>query len=165
MQKANRMLKWLAVVLVIAAVALAGCLGPQPKPGEVFQCVADSNLEKNIAPEASLEEFTCVFKKFEGGNNLHFKVALKNISKQPQRYKVNIFLDNGKAVGGLIPRKTKDGLVQPGETASFVYPVTKMTQKPKAVIRITLPHVKRIILCMPMIRSETIINPKGTTKA
>ena len=39
-------------------------LDPEPKPGEVFQCVAESKLEKNIADEASLEEFSCVFKKF-----------------------------------------------------------------------------------------------------
>jgi hypothetical protein len=134
MQNANRMSTWLWVFLVITAVALAGCLGPQPKPGEVFQCVADGKLEKNIAPEASLEAFTCVFNKFEGENNLHFNVTLKNVSSQPQRYKVNIFMDNGKAVGGLIPRKTKKGLVQPGQIASFTYPVPKMAKKPKAVM-------------------------------
>jgi len=120
-------------LLVIAAVALAGCLGPQPKPGEVFQCVAADKLEKNIAAEASLEEFSCVFKKWSGSDTLHFKVALKNVSDQPQRYKVNIFLDNGKAVGGLIPRKTKKGLVQPGQSASFVYPVQGVTKKPKSI--------------------------------
>ncbi len=133
MKKAGRMSKWLWVLLVIAAVTLAGCLGPQPKPGEVFQCVAESKLEKNIVAEASLGEFSCVFKKWEGSDTLHFKVALKNASDEPQRYKVNIFLDNGKAVGGLIPRKTKKGLVQPGQTASFVYPVKDMAKKPKAI--------------------------------
>ncbi len=58
---------------------------------------------------------------------------MKNISDQPQRYKVNIFLDNGKAVGGLIPRKTKDGLVAPGQTASFEYPVGGMDCSPKSI--------------------------------
>jgi hypothetical protein len=64
---------------------------------------------------------------------LHFKVGVKNTSSQPQRYRVNIFLANGKAVGGLIPRKVKKGLVQPGQTASFVYPVGGMGKKPKAI--------------------------------
>jgi hypothetical protein len=64
---------------------------------------------------------------------LHFNVAVKNVSDTPQRFRVNIFLDNGKAVGGLIPRKTKDGLVPPGETATFVYPVKDMDRGPKAV--------------------------------
>lgn len=133
MQNASRMSKWLWVLLVIAAVTLAGCLGPQHKPGEVFTCVAEGKLEKNIAAEASLEEFSCVFKKWEGSDTLHFKVALKNVSSEPQRYKVNIFLDNGKAVGGLIPRKTKKGLVKPGETKSFTYPVKNMTKEAKAI--------------------------------
>ena len=133
MQKASRTSKWLWVLLVMTAVALAGCLGPQHKPGEVFPCVADGKLDKTIAAEASLEEFSCVFKKWEGADTLHFKVALKNVSSEPQRYKVNIFLDNGKAVGGLIPRKTKKGLVQPGATASFVYPVKNMTKEPKGI--------------------------------
>jgi hypothetical protein len=60
-------------------------------------------------------------------------MVLTNISDQPQRYRVNIFLDNGKAVGGLIPRKTKKGLVKPGETASFVYPVKGMDRGPGSV--------------------------------
>jgi hypothetical protein len=46
---------------------------------------------------------------------------------------VNIFLDNGKAVGGLLPRKTKKGLVKPGQTVNFVYPVKDMYEKPKAI--------------------------------
>ena len=134
MQKASRMSKWLWVLLVMAAVVLAGCLGPQHKPGEVFPCTADGKLEKSIAAEASLEEFSCVFKKWEGVDTLHFKVGLKNVSSEEQRYKVNIFLDNGKAVGGLIPRKTKKGLVQPGATASFTYPVKDMTREPGGIV-------------------------------
>jgi hypothetical protein len=60
------------------------------------------------------------------------------VSDTPQRYRVNIFLDNGKAVGGLLPRKTKKGLVKPGQTVSFVYPVKNMTRKPGSIdIRIT----------------------------
>ena len=64
---------------------------------------------------------------------LHFKVGVKNVSGQPQRFRVNIFLDNDKAIGGLIPRKTKKGLVKPGATASFVYPVKGMSDKANAV--------------------------------
>jgi len=36
-------------------------------------------------------------------------------------------LENGKAVGGLLPRKTKKGLVKPGATAKFSYPVKGVT--------------------------------------
>ena len=84
-------------------------------------------------PEAELAEFSCVMKEWSGSDTLHFNVAVKNVSDTPQRFRVNIFLDNGKAVGGLIPRKTKDGLVQPGDTAKFVYPVKDMDRGPKSV--------------------------------
>ena len=78
-------------------------------------------------------DFSCVLKNWEGSDTLHFNVTLKNVSDQPQRYKVNIFMDNGKAVGGLIPRTTKKGLVEPGQTASFEYPVSGMHCGPKSI--------------------------------
>jgi hypothetical protein len=123
----------LAVISVLACLICAGCAGPKPKPGEVFSCAADGKIEKSVAPEAELAEFSCVMKEWSGSDTLHFNVAVKNVSDTPQRFRVNIFLDNGKAVGGLIPRKTKDGLVPPGETATFVYPVKDMDRGPKAV--------------------------------
>ncbi len=102
--------------------------------GDCSPCVAENQLEKTVAPEAELETFTCLFKEWEGSKTLHFKVAIKNVSAQAQRFRVNIFLDNGKAVGGLIPRKTKKGLIEPGKSGSFVYPVKGMTTKPKSLI-------------------------------
>ncbi len=124
---------WLLVILVASGLALAGCAGAKPKPGEVFSCVAEGKLDKTIAPEAQLEDFSCVFKEKWGSETLHFNVAVKNVSNTDQRFKVNIFMDNGKAVGGLLPRKTKKGLVKPGQTVKFVYPVKDMPEKPKAI--------------------------------
>ncbi len=124
---------FLGICTLAACLITAGCAGPAPKPGEAFPCAADSKIEKTIAPEAELVDFSCMMKKWEGIDTLHFNVMLKNISDQPQRYRVNIFLDNGKAVGGLIPRKTAKGLVAPGETAGFVYPVGGMTCAPDSI--------------------------------
>lgn len=123
----------LGIATVLACLIVAGCAGPQPKPGEVFPCAADSKIAKTIAPEAELADFSCVMKKWEGSDTLHFNVAVKNISDQPHRYRVHIFLDNGKAVGGLIPRTTKEGLVEPGQSQSFVYPVSGMDRAPKSI--------------------------------
>lgn len=100
---------------------------------ETFACVSKAKLDQTIAPQAQLEDFSCSLQKWKGEKVLHFHVRIKNVSEKPQRFRVNIFLDNGKAVGGLIPRKTKKGLVKPGASASFVYPVRGMTGKPKAV--------------------------------
>ena len=127
---------WLLVILAAFGLALISCAGTNPKPGEVFTCVAEGKLDKTIAPEAELEDFSCVFKKWEGSETLHFNVAIKNVSSEDQRFKVNIFLDNGKGVGGLIPSTTRKGLVKPGQTAKFVYPVKGMDKKPKAIMLI-----------------------------
>lgn len=114
---------WILLIFAAGVLALTGCMTAKPKPGEIFSCAKESEVSKTIAPEASLENFSCVVKKWDGANTLHFNVAVKNISNEDQRFKVNIFLENGKAVGGLLPRKTKKGLVKPGATAEFTYPV------------------------------------------
>jgi hypothetical protein len=124
---------WLLAILATACLLLAGYAIATDKPGEVFPCVADGNLEKIVTSEAMLEDFSCVFKRWEGSETLHFNVAIKNISDTDQRFKVNIFLDNGKGVGGLIPRKVKSGLVKPGEIAKFTYPVSGMNKKPQSL--------------------------------
>jgi hypothetical protein len=132
MNRFQRVLGILVTVVGTAAI-LSGCATTTPEPGEIFPCAADSNINKSISPEAELTDFSCVLDKWEGSDTLHFNVSIKNISDQPQRYKVNIFLDNGKAVGGLIPRKTKKGLVEPGQTSSFVYPVSGMDKGPESI--------------------------------
>ncbi|HHP7233073.1 MAG TPA: hypothetical protein ACFCUC_00455 [Desulfobacterales bacterium] len=133
--------------MLILALALVGCTGqsvrytPADAP-QVFPCVAEDRLEKSIAPEAELRELSCSFKKYEGADTLHFNVMIRNVSTTPQRFRVNIFCDNGKAVGGLIPRKSGDGLVAPGEDAQFVYPVVDMPETPDSmmlVIRTATP--------------------------
>jgi len=121
------MLAATGLVLTCSGQVLAG------SDSETFACVPQANLDQTIAPQARLEDFSCSLKKWKGEKVLHFHVKIKNVSEKPQRFRVNIFLDNGKAVGGLIPRKTKKGLVKPGASAAFVYPVRGMTGKPQAV--------------------------------
>ena len=129
--------RWGLMVMAVMALVVTGCAAKRLTPvnaPEVFPCAAENEVVKEIAPEAELAEFSCSFKKWEGIETLHLKVALKNVSPKPQRYRVNIFLDNGKAVGGLIPRKTTKGLVAPGDTAAFVYPVKKTVFQPKGLM-------------------------------
>ena len=137
MKQFNWVSLWLTLIVVAAVLALTGCAGkgytPENAPSE-FVCAVNNNVDIDIAGGAELADFTCFFKKWEGAETLHFRVAVKNLSDKPQRYKVNIFLDNDKAVGGLIPRRTGKGLVEPGQTASFEYPVKGVTRQPKEVI-------------------------------
>ena len=121
---------WLLLFFAAGVLALTGCMTAKPKPGDVFSCAKDSDINKTISPEAALENFSCVLKNWEGEDTLHFNVAVKNISNEDQRFKVNIFLENGKAVGGLLPRKTNKGLIKPGGIAKFTYPVKGVTGSP-----------------------------------
>jgi hypothetical protein len=130
----GRLVRLVAISAILGLVLIGCTTGYTPKNApETFACVPDSQLMKQIAPEAELAEFSCSFKKWEGNETLHFKVGVKNVSNTPQRYRINIFLDNGKAVGGLIPRKTAKGLVAPGTTQTFEYPVSQMPRQPKSV--------------------------------
>ena len=134
MKRFERVVRLLGIIAILTCLVCLGCAGPKPKPGEVFPCAADSQIGKTIAAEAELTDFSCVLKKWEGSDTLHFNVTLKNVSDQPQRYRVNIFLDNDKAVGGLIPRKTSKGLIEPGQSASFEYPVSGMASGPESIM-------------------------------
>jgi hypothetical protein len=125
-----------AFVLAAAGLLMSGCAGPGSKPDTSLapdQCVSPKNLDQDITPEAQVEALTCSFKKYEGVQTLHMKVGVKNISDKPQRFRVNIFLDNGKAAGGLIPRTLKGGLMEPDKSMSFEYPFLQMTEKPKEI--------------------------------
>jgi hypothetical protein len=122
----------LALGLAASTPALAD-QEPAAAAPEYFACVPEGKLTKHIAPEAKLEDFRCFYAPYKEMHSLHFLVTVQNASKSEQRYRVNIFLDNGKAVGGLIPRKTKKGLIAPGASASFKYPVKGMDAKPGAV--------------------------------
>lgn len=124
----------LVMLALLAALFLfTGCMTATAGPKPQSACINPTDLNKVIASEASLEEFSCEMKKWKGAETLHLKVAVKNTSQKERRYKVNIFLENGKAVGGLLPRKTKNGLVKPGQTISFLYPVKGMTGSPGKV--------------------------------
>ncbi|WP_457553197.1 hypothetical protein [Desulfobacula sp.] len=124
-------IKFSLVLFIFAAGVLALTGGMTlARAADVFPCAKASDITRTIAPEASLEAFTCILKKWEGADTLHFNVAVKNISAEDQRFKVNIFLENGKAVGGLLPRKIKKGLIKPGDTAKFTYPVKGVTGPP-----------------------------------
>ncbi|MCF8146319.1 MAG: hypothetical protein K9N21_20630 [Deltaproteobacteria bacterium] len=134
MKQCKGVFLWMVVIGAAVCLGLWAGMGGMAQAAEGdFACAQEDKISKDISPEAQLEGLTCFFKKYEGAQVLHFKLAVKNVSDTPQRYRVHIFLDNGKAVGGLIPAKTKKGLVKPGQSAEFVYPVTGMTDKAGSV--------------------------------
>jgi len=90
--------------------------------------------EKGVkAPEATLQvcptakittlEYFVKKSKFSGGPKLHMKIGIKNISDQPHRYRVSIFLPDGASSGGFYPRKGKPPVLKPGEEKERTFPM------------------------------------------
>ncbi len=115
---------WFGAVLVATALLLAGA---SMSLAGALSCEGAKKIEAEVSTGAELVSVDCAYKDYQTHNSLHFEVKINTTSDQPPRYRVNIFLANGKAVGGRIPDKGKPPVLQPGEEASFTYPVQGMT--------------------------------------
>ncbi len=108
------MLTGLVAALAVMALTLGGCAAvekemAQPAPEKLLACAVQGKVVQAIAPEAKLVGLECSYKKFDGVKSLAVKVTLQNVSQEDQRFRVNIFLDNGKGMGGLIPARPTRG--------------------------------------------------------
>jgi hypothetical protein len=120
----------LMLILLAYVLALTGCATyNSPAASSGLSCAEAGTIDAQVAPEAEVVGLDCSFKDYKGVKSLHFDVKLKNVSTSDQRYRVNLFLDNGKAVGGLLPRKGKPPVIKPGEEESFTYPIQGMAEK------------------------------------
>lgn len=103
---------WALAVLMLAALALwavPAVAEMQPK----------TNFE--VVTSADVTNFSYAIKKYKGKQRLHVTVGLKNVSKVPKRFRVNIWLPDGVSSGGFYPRKT--GTIAPGKTLSQTWPM------------------------------------------
>jgi hypothetical protein len=121
-----------ALVLLCGALALmivAGCAETKYIPKGEVACAAD--ITWNVVPQADITSFSCTVAEFKKEPAVTFKVGVKNVSDKDQRFRVQIFLLNeGKAVGGLVPRKGKPPVLKAGQEKSVTYPVIKATELP-----------------------------------
>lgn len=109
----------LITVMLFACVSALSC-ATTGKPAKV-DCKA--TIDWQIAEQAEITSFACEVGTFKKKTALIFTVSIKNITKEPQRYRLNIFLlDQDKAAGHLIPRKGKPPVVKPGETKTVKIP-------------------------------------------
>jgi hypothetical protein len=107
-------------ICLVLTFGFYGCASKAGAP-EVVNCPASISWE--VAPEAQLTQFDCTMGIHGGQTSLIFDVGLMNVTDQPHRYRVNVFLeDMDKAVGALIPRKGKPPVVEPGKTATAKMP-------------------------------------------
>jgi hypothetical protein len=119
-------------ILLACTLALTGVVAT-PAASAGLSCAEAGSIDAQVVDEAEVVGFDCSFKDYKGVKSLHFDVKLKNVSSADQRYRVNLFMDNGKAVGGLLPRKGKPPVIKPGEEASFTYPIQGMAEKAGSV--------------------------------
>jgi hypothetical protein len=116
---------------------VAGCttVGSGEKAG------CSPNVEYQVTPEAEVTQLACERGTHKGEPSLIFTAGVKNISSEPSRYRVNIFLmDMDKAAGHLIPRKGKPPVLEPGKGKTVKIPFVKTTDVPKKVLVV----VKRV---------------------
>ena len=118
------------LILLGCTLALTGFTASNSMAApSALSCAEAGSIDAQVVTEAEVVGFNCFFKDYKGVNSLQFEVKIKNVSSTDQRFRVNLFLDNGKAVGGLLPRKGKPPVVKPGEVASFTYPFKGMAEK------------------------------------
>jgi len=120
------------VIFLLGALALVVALGCSAKyiPKGKVACPAD--ITWNVIPKADVTSFSCTMGEFQKEQAVIFKVGVKNISDKAQRFRVQIYLlEEGKAVGHLVPRKGKPPVLKPGQEKVVTCPVIKANQLPK----------------------------------
>lgn len=111
----------LAVLLVWTGCATA----PPPSNVKAVNCDTAKILWE-VAQQAEIVDFGCALGKHEGEDSLIFTVTIKNISKDPLRFRLQIFLlDMDKAAGSLVPRKGKPPVLASGATYTAKIPFMK----------------------------------------
>jgi len=115
---------------VLALLIATGCAGTKYVPKGKVTCPV--NITWNVVPQVDITSFSCIVAEFKKKPAVIFKVGVKNISDKAQRFRVQIFLlEEGKAVGHLVPRKGKPPVLKPGQEKVVTCPVIKATQLPK----------------------------------
>jgi hypothetical protein len=118
------------MVLLGAILVWTGCATAPPANVKAVACDTHK-IEWEVAKEAQIENFSCTMGKQGMDPALIYNLAVKNVTPNPLRYRVTIFLiDMDKAAGHLVPRKGKPPQVAPGVTAEVKIPFIKTTRMP-----------------------------------
>ena len=138
------------LLIVVGVMILSfhlGCahVGDQPAGAE------KAEIKNILAPEVEVTSFKYYLDekcKISKQNCLTFEITLKNVSDKPQRFITRITLpDEGKSVGGFVPRKGKKDkktgekmppVIDPGKTATAKYPVFYYDQPKKIEVEVTV---------------------------
>jgi hypothetical protein len=92
-------------------------------------------IEYQITPEAEVTQLKCEIGTHKSNPSLIFTAGVKNISSEPLRFRLNIFLmDMDMAAGHLIPGKGKPPVLKPGKEKRIKIPFVKTTDFPQRVL-------------------------------
>jgi len=95
----------------------------------------DAEIAWDVVKEAKLTQFDCALGESGGQPALIFTVGLENASDKPQRYRVNIFLeDMDKGFGHLVPAKGNPPVVEPGKSATVKIPFIGTDKESKKIL-------------------------------
>ena len=110
--------------LVLLAAFLTGCATTGGGKPENLAC--GGKIQWDVAPEGQITNFECALGTHGGEPALIFNAAVKNVTDQARRYRINVFLlDMDKAAGHLVPRKGKPPVVEPGAEEKVKIPFIK----------------------------------------
>jgi hypothetical protein len=82
---------------------------------------ADLKPKLTVVKSAKVTKVSYEMKSYKGKDRFHVTVELQNVTKEPKRYRVNIWLPDGVSGGGFYPRKKK--AIEPGKTLSRTFPM------------------------------------------
>lgn len=138
-------------LLIIAAVLIfsvhLGCahMGDQPAGAKKAEIKMDLAKEVEVTKFKPYLDKKC---KISKKPCLTFAITLKNLSDKPQRFITRVTLpDQGKSVGGFVPRKGKKDkktgkrkppVIDPGKTKTVKYPMFYYEQPKKIEVEVTV---------------------------
>ena len=118
----------------LLCIILALMIGPAMAQDQKVEIDCPSKVDFNLVDEVEVVSFSCSIKDYKKKfPSIHYALAIKNVSDSPKRFRVNIFLPDGKAVGGLLPLKGNPPLAKPGEVVKGEYPVKNLVDHPQTL--------------------------------
>jgi hypothetical protein len=82
-----------------------------------------SEIVFDLVPTAQVTQVNYYLKKFKGKETIFFEIGVKNISNEPKRFKLKVFIHDGPSAAYYYPRKGKPPVIKPGEVYTKPLPV------------------------------------------
>ena len=108
-------------VLVVFGFLVNGCATGKAEKASAKK--GEARYTVKTCPSAKVTKVSYMIKKYKGSPRFHVTVGIENVSSEPKRFRLHIFLPGGISSGGLYPRKGKPPVIQPGKELVQTYPM------------------------------------------